>query len=449
MHPAPRIFRRNLILAATIVFACACGFEGLKAWNGRVTPEKVAAGKILFEHEWNIGDSLCGGGDGLGPVFNARSCAACHFQGGLGGSSGNQFNVTSFEVISDGEKIKSGVVHADSISPRQQEKTSQVNALFPQTIQRSLVQSTVNMSDYCAPGQNQTTTREVMKVDDPVIFQELNSPALFGVGLIDKISNLSISLHGQKRFANIISKELTGDFSGNRLGIVNKANGNIGKFGWKGQFASLEEFVASACAMEIGLTNHLHAQQSPRAYEADTNAAMDMTPEQLHELVCFVRSIPRPVQILPEDTVGRFRAERGQLIFGQIGCADCHIEDLGGVEQIFSDFHLYNLEPIQPGGSRNGGYNDGEAEKQFEFDRSHPHPDQWQTPPLWGVADSAPYFHDGQSPTLRAAILRHQGQARSSSEYFSEMSAYDQACLLAFLKTLRGPQLTAQSLSQP
>ena len=119
------------------------------------------------------------------------------------------------------------------------------------------------------------------------------------------------------------------------------------------------------------------------------------------------------------------------------------------LEQIFSDFHLYNLEPIQPGGSRNGGYSDGEAEKQFEFDRSHPHPDQWQTPPLWGVADSAPYFHDGQSPTLRAAILRHQGQARSSSEYFSEMSAYDQACLLAFLKTLRGPQLTAQSLSQP
>ena len=135
MHPAPRIFRRNLILAATIVFAFVCGLEGLKAWNGRVTPEKVAAGKILFEHEWNIGDSLCGGGDGLGPVFNARSCAACHFQGGLGGSSGNQFNVTSFEVISDGEKIKSGVVHADSISPRQQEKTSQVNALFPQTIQ--------------------------------------------------------------------------------------------------------------------------------------------------------------------------------------------------------------------------------------------------------------------------------------------------------------------------
>ena len=47
MHPVPRVFKRYLILAAAIVFALVCSFEGLKAWNGRVTPEKVASGKIL------------------------------------------------------------------------------------------------------------------------------------------------------------------------------------------------------------------------------------------------------------------------------------------------------------------------------------------------------------------------------------------------------------------
>ena len=443
MHPVPRIFKRYLILMAAIVFAMVCGLEGLKAWNVRVTPERVAAGKTLFEHDWKIGDSLCGGGDGLGPVFNARSCVACHFQGGLGGSSGNEFNVTSFEVISEGQRIQAGVVHVNSVSPRQQERKAQVNELFPKNIRQLAVQETPRMPD-CVPVRSQAIARRIIQTDDPVIFQELNSPALFGVGLIDQISNLSISLHGQKRFANVIAREFSGDLSGNRLGIVNTVNRNIGKFGWKGQFASLEEFVASACAMEIGLTNKLHAQQDPKKYQSDSNAAMDMTPEQLHELVCFVRSIPRPIQILPKETVGRFRAERGKIIFEQTGCADCHIEDLGGVEQIYSDFHLYNLEPIHPGGS-GGGYNDGEAEKQFEFDRSQPHPDQWQTPPLWGVADSAPYFHDGQSPTLRAAILRHHGQAKSSSELFSKISTYDQACLIAFLKTLRGPQFAASS----
>jgi hypothetical protein len=213
-------------------------------------------------------------------------------------------------VISEGERIKSGVVHADSISPRQQERKEQVNALFPETIQRLIAQDAPTMSD-CAPGRSQTIARRIIEIDDPVIFQELNSPALFGVGLIDEISNLSISLHGQKRFANVIAKEFTGDLSGNRLGVVNTVNRNIGKFGWKGQFASLEEFVASACAMEIGLTNKLHAQQDPKKYQSDSNAAMDMTPEQLHELVCFVRSIPRPIQILPKEISVRFKRGDG------------------------------------------------------------------------------------------------------------------------------------------
>ena len=48
MQPVPRVFRRYLVFAAAIVFVAVCGLEGLKAWNGRVTPEKVAAGKILF-----------------------------------------------------------------------------------------------------------------------------------------------------------------------------------------------------------------------------------------------------------------------------------------------------------------------------------------------------------------------------------------------------------------
>ena len=47
------------------------------------------AGLTLFEHDWKPGDSLAGG-DGLGPVFNERSCVACHFQGGVGGGGRRQ-----------------------------------------------------------------------------------------------------------------------------------------------------------------------------------------------------------------------------------------------------------------------------------------------------------------------------------------------------------------------
>ena len=41
-----------------------------------------------------------------------------------------------------------------------------------------------------------------------------------------------------------------------------------------------------------------------------------------------------------------------------------------------------------------------------------PAPSEWRTPPLWGVADSAPYMHDGRAPTLADAVKLHGGQAR-------------------------------------
>jgi CxxC motif-containing protein (DUF1111 family) len=270
----------------------------------------------------------------------------------------------------------------------------------------------------------------------------LNSPALFGAGLIDEISNFSVSLHGHKRAAARISSELSGDFSGNRLGMVNMVNGSVGKFGWKGQFATLEDFVASACAMEIGLTNPLHSQPVAKEHRIDHEAKMDMTRRQLHELVTFVRSLPRPQQILPTDTNELNTVMRGEELFNETGCADCHVKDFGGIEAVYSDFHLYNLEPIHI----EDAYSDGTPAQEFDFNRSHPDPDQWQTPALWGVADSAPYFHDGGSPDLLAAIKRHQGQASSSLDRFQELRQADQTKLIAFLKTLRAPVVNAEEL---
>jgi hypothetical protein len=48
--------------------------------------ESVVVGKELFAREWVVNDPRTRGGDGLGPVFNAVSCVACHFVGGVGGS---------------------------------------------------------------------------------------------------------------------------------------------------------------------------------------------------------------------------------------------------------------------------------------------------------------------------------------------------------------------------
>src|SRR5262245_11794035 len=69
------------------------------SWRGPPTAsaDVKAKGHALFVHEWTPHDPLAKG-DGLGPVFNASSCVACHHQGGAGGAGPGSANVRAFAV---------------------------------------------------------------------------------------------------------------------------------------------------------------------------------------------------------------------------------------------------------------------------------------------------------------------------------------------------------------
>src|SRR5262249_6371237 len=78
-----------------------------------------------------------------------------------------------------------------------------------------------------------------------------------------------------------------------------------------------------------------------------------------------------------------------------------------------------------------------------------PNPDapearEWRTPPLWGVADSAPYLHDGRAPTLHDAIRLHGGQAAEARNRYMGLGQAGQAKVVAFLQTLRAPAPTVK-----
>ena len=74
----------------------------------------------------------------------------------------------------------------------------------------------------------------------------------------------------------------------------------------------------------------------------------------------------------------------------------------------------------------------------------------WRTPPLWGVADSAPYLHDGRASTLDEAIRLHGGEASWSTRRYDKLSDGERAELLAFLAAQRAPtSLDQPSSSQP
>ena len=71
-----------------------------------------------------------------------------------------------------------------------------------------------------------------------------------------------------------------------------------------------------------------------------------------------------------------------------------------------------------------------------------PKDSEWKTPPLWGVADSAPYFHDGGAPTLREAVLRHGRDAKVVTTAYRRLPQEDQDALIVFLGTLKAPANT-------
>ena len=104
--------RLRVGISVAVGLCLVCFFwPGLSiVWGRRVKPD--ADGRMLFEHEWTENDPLADG-DGLGPVFNARSCVACHFQGGVGGAGTNQCNVLAFEVppAESNTLGRTGVIH--------------------------------------------------------------------------------------------------------------------------------------------------------------------------------------------------------------------------------------------------------------------------------------------------------------------------------------------------
>jgi len=408
----------SILLASWAVWVFFPGMPVRSAPHASVQVKE--AGLTIFEHEWKQGDSLARG-DGLGPVFNERSCAACHFQGGVGGGGDLSHNVMAFEVhpVPGREQVREGIVHAFAISDDCRESRVGLNDFF------HIVPGGLKIVGGC--------TVEVRDFD-PVRTESINSTALFGAGWIDRISSRNILHQHRTKSFGAIGNELLGNLNGVRPGRARVLpDGRIGKFGWKAQFATLQEFVANACANELGLGNPLMAQAQPYAHSQAAKVDRDLDQQQFSALVAFVDTLPRPTEVTPSDPHEQGLIERGKAVFEQIGCAICHTPELGGVSGIYSDLLLHRLTtPTDVG----GGY--AEVQK-VPLPDEHPLPDEWKTPALWGVADSAPYFHDGKSPTLEDAILRHHGDGISVTKAFELLPARDRTSIMRFLQSLKAP----------
>lgn len=399
-------------------------------------PQMVQAGQTLFHHEWKANDPLAGGGDGLGPVFNAKSCVACHHQAGAGGAGGLGHNVTTYVYRDDAVAAshglpREGVVHADAVNAPL-ETLDRLHWDLP-PVSRPRLDQLVSLSN----NSSRSSSNHCIVVPPDVRLSQRNTPALFGADLIDAIPDRVLIANERKERLRWGMAPAQGE----KLPVgraLRLADGRIGHFGWKAQSASLSDFVQAACANELGLGNPGQAQPRPFKKPNYQPARYDLTLEQCDQITSFVASLPRPIEKLPDDSKLRNDAIEGKQLFSKVGCTDCHMPKVDKVDGLYSDLLLHDMgQPLEGGGSYNDRTPQPDPNRPPPSDG--PNPGEWRTPPLWGVADSAPYLHDGRAPTLEKAIELHGGQGTHAAIEFAALSKAEQGQVIAFLRTLRAP----------
>ena len=414
--------------------ACALLFMGGTAATGADRPGRSKAtlsreyyeARGLFERLWAPGEASPAGGDGVGPLFNERSCVGCHHLGGTGGAGGNETSVTILSAL----PITSIERNARPVF------LGELEDLHPSFRNRTSIvlhrHSTLPMDGGRLAeirGYNFVQTRDDLF---SLAQSSRSTPALFGAGRIDAIFDKVLLEAEARKFPGF--PEIKGRVSRLR-------DGRLGRFGWKGQTASLEEFVMAACANELGLEVRGHHQpslQSSKEFDPK-KLAFDLSDEDCARMTRFVANLPAPV-VRP---VGG--AAWGSEVFEAIGCATCHAPSLGGVQGLYSDLLLHDL------GDRFLAFGGGYGARTSEVvDRAPKNtdapattgeagPTEWRTTPLWGVAASAPYLHDGRAATLHEAITLHGGEAEQTSKRYAQLSAGDRQALLAFLHSQVAP----------
>ena len=410
-------------------------------------------GRELFERIWVKNDARSHGGDGLGPVFNGSSCLACHNQGGPGGAGTIEKNIEivtatdgpsnymgyaySFSMdLSAGrfEYRMGGMAQSPSHRPSRTDarELTAIHAGFQDArsvvLHRFGTDPTYNAWSESVPGRHGLIS---------IQSSERNPPALFGAGRIDAIPDEAIEAAARRKSSGPVSVK----------GRVSRLkDGRIGRFGWKAQTASLQDFVLSAAAGEIGLEVPGRHQAADPRLPGLVAAGFDMNQEECNNLIEFVRNLPVPVVTTAVDDKDAAQIKAGESTFKAIGCANCHLPKLGQVEGIYSDLLLHDMGAQLADADAYTVFS-GEPSRIDRAEagaRPRPATDstsarEWRTPPLWGLRDSGPYLHDGRAAGIAQAITLHAGQGATSARRFAELPPKRRQQIEAFLISLASP----------
>jgi CxxC motif-containing protein (DUF1111 family) len=350
---------------------------------------------------------------GLGPVFNATSCAECHQNGVTGTAS-------QFTEVRAGHKDANG----NFVNP-----TILINDGANTIAGRSIV----NDRSICANAQEHVPASE----DIQALRAVLNT---LGDGFVEAIDDETLLDIAAKQ-----PHQSDGRIHGEAIVIpVLEAPGQtrIGRFGWKDQQPTVLSFVADAYLNEMGVTNRLRPKDTTSVCKVTSDPEDVPDNLGLADIDHFAQFI-RATKVPPRDAVlaATDDAQTGQRLFRAIGCDVCHVETIhtahvgtvinGGTFVVpaalgdkiihpFGDFLLHDV------GTGDGIVQAGPPDTANKL----------RTAPLWGLQIKSRFMHDLKSLTLEDAIRRHSGEAESVTTLFSGMPAESQQQLITFLKSL-------------
>lgn len=352
-----------------------------------------AAGDAQFEKPFAITE-------GLGPIFNNVSCAACH----SGDGRGRPENVlTRFSMAGDPVPYMGG----------------------PQLQERAI------------PGA------EAERLPGGVEWSRRLPPPVFGAGLIEAIPVDSILAHADP-------DDTDGDGISGRANWVLPAEFvpahepgggtglQLGRFSRKAQVSSLIEQTVAAYAEDMGITSDFRTVENYDPLASPANAAADRVsdPElpasDVLAVVSYLRLLAPPA---PGGTTPV--RERGRSLFASVGCASCHVPAMRtGPSRIRALAHrdvvLYSDLLLHDMGDGLADYRtDGSADGR-----------EWRTTPLWGMRLMRDFLngegfllHDGRARSVDEAVRLHGGEAQAARDAFIGLSSSDRAALLDFVES--------------
>jgi CxxC motif-containing protein (DUF1111 family) len=220
----------------------------------------------------------------------------------------------------------------------------------------------------------------------------------------------------------------------------------IGRFGWKGQHASLESFSADAYLNEMGITTPLFPEENTSngrfvGYGSGYDPVPDPEDDGV-DVVAFANFM-RATKAPPRGTINA-DVVAGEALFNKIGCAVCHTPSIttarpgtkvnGGAFTVpdalgnkiihpYSDFLLHDIGT-------------GDGIPVLPLPEYAATANQMRTAPLWALRTRNRLMHDGLSFTKQDAIRRHAGQAAGVTKTYNALSDAEKNQLLAFLDSL-------------